>query len=226
MSAREAVADAIDGEDQARADMYALLATLFLQPPSQGLLTALGLAAPLPAAAGDQALVQSWARLVQAAGETNEQTATACFNALFVSVGTPHINPNGSQYLAGFLMEKPLAALRDDLHALGLGRTEGSRELEDHLGALCEIMRLLIAGTVNLPARGLAEQRTFFIKHIAPWYRRCLDDIRRLDNASFYARLADFAQVFLDVEFEAFHFEDAPESGNQPIIASAEDQHA
>ena len=48
--------------------------------------------------------------------------------------------PYGSYYLTGFLHERPLARLRDDLATLGVERAEGNCEPEDHAGTLCEIM--------------------------------------------------------------------------------------
>ena len=199
--------DAVDAQDQARADLYALLAALLLQPPAQSLLTALANDSGRTIA-GDGALAAAWQRLGQASAATTTAVVASEFDALFIGVGTPQVNPYGSHYLAGFMMEKPLAALRDDLHALGLGRRQSCRELEDHLGATCEAMRLLIAGSLDQAGRDIASQRTFFLKHLSPWYARCCDDIRRARGASYYLCVADFAQAFFDVEFEAFAVED------------------
>ena len=222
MSALPLVATAVGDEDQARADFYALLAALLLHAPSQTLLAALSAADALPATQEGTRLDLAWEQLVLAATLSDATAIATEFDALFVSVGTPQLNPYGSRYLAGFLMEKPLAALRDDLHALGLARTEGSRELEDHLGALCEVMRLLIAGTDTLPARGIAEQKTFFMRHIAPWHARCLADIRAAAAASFYGKVAEVAQAFLDIEFDAFDIDDGP---LDPFVSALHEEH-
>lgn len=209
--------DTVSDEDQARADLYSLIAALLLRAPDVDLLNALAAAPPLQAIDchdGHQIgpLQDAWRALVRAAAHTNTATAAAEFTALFVSVGTPAVNPYGSHYLAGFLMEKPLAALRDDLRTLGLGRAGTQRELEDHLGVLCEVMRVLIAGAVFLAGRSLQTQRGFFLEHLAPWYGRCLDDIRKIEGTHFYRAVADFTQAFLEVEFQAFeidgHFSD------------------
>ena len=59
---------------------------------------------------------------------------------------------HGSWYLTGFLMEKPLAVLRDDLTALGLARRDSCGEPEDHLAALCDVMRALLIDVRRAPA--------------------------------------------------------------------------
>ena len=54
--------------------------------------------------------------------------------------------PHGSFYLTGFLNEKPLAELRDDLARLGVTRAEDVKEPEDHIAALCDVMAGMIRG--------------------------------------------------------------------------------
>ena len=46
------------------------------------------------------------------------------------------------------------------------------------------------------------------MKHIVPWYARCLDDIRSADGANFYRKVADLAQAFFEIEYQAFELED------------------
>ncbi|GAB3538130.1 molecular chaperone [Noviherbaspirillum agri] len=206
-------------EDQARADMYALMANLLLRPPDAQLLSVIAEASPLQAAQPQNALARTWNALIDAARTASLRQVEEQFDALFIGTGTPRLNPYASYYLAGFLMEKPLAALRDDLAVLGLQRRQGTGELEDHLGALCEAMCMLISGAPDLPRRTTQEQKTFFTRHIAPWFARCLDDIRRADEtadevpseapegAYFYRHIADFAEAFLQLEVEAFAME-------------------
>jgi TorA maturation chaperone TorD len=202
-------------EDQARADFYALIAHLLLRPPAAGLLADLAAAGELAAGRADHPLAVAWTRLAGAARATGEQAVREEHAALFISIGNPLINPYASFYLSGFMMEKPLAALRRDLAALSLSRVAGVGEPEDHLGALCEVMRLLIAGAPGLAPRTLDEQRSFFLHHLAPWYRRCLDDVRAAAGANFYRELADFIQVFFDVEYQAFDMLDAGEASHE-----------
>ncbi len=208
-------------EEQARADFYALLAALLLKAPPTSLLHALAEAPVLQCArAGpgmpEPPLSRAWRELVDAAGRLGAAAIHEEFDLLFISVGTPAVNPYGSRYLAGFMMEKPLAALRDDLRALGLSRTAGCGELEDHLGALCEVMRLLVAGGGPDCGRSIARQKVFFFRHVAPWYRRCLDDMQGVRGADFYRSVASFAQAFFAVESEAFEIADADTGAAAP----------
>jgi len=201
-------------EDQARADLYALCASLLLKAPDAGLLAALAGADSLRAQQEGLPLDQAWEQLVLAAGLIDAGAVREEFDGLFISVGTPLVNPYASHYLAGFMHEKPLAALRDELRALGLARVRGVGESEDHLGALCEVMRVLIAGTPGmpgLPRRPLQTQKAFFIRHIAPWQARCLNDIAKAECANFYRHVAAFASAFFEVEFQAFEMEDDEE---------------
>lgn len=207
-------------EDQARADLYALCANLLLKAPDAALLDALGAADSLRAQQEDQPLDHAWEQLVLAAGVVDAAAVREEFDALFISIGTPPVNPYASHYLAGFMHEKPLAALRDELRALGLARVRGVGEPEDHLGALCEVMRILIAGAPGAPGaprRTIDTQRNFFIRHIAPWQERCLGDIRKTECANFYRHVSDFAAAFFEVECQAFEMEDEAELPIAPI---------
>ena len=193
-------------EDQARADVYALLARIFLQAPDAELMRALAdlPVAPMPSRPLDCA----WAALALAAQRTPLQAARDEFDQLFTGIGTPQLNPFASLYLAGFINEKPLVRLRSDLARLGLARRNGSRELEDHFGVLCETMRILIEGAHNRAPQPLAVQEAFFSAHIAPWYERFMHDMRTAQGADFYTRVADLADVFLDIEAQAFEVAD------------------
>lgn len=195
-------------EEQARADFYALVSRLLLAPPDAALLDRLAGADSLGAGQSDHPLDLAWEELVLAARLLHADAVRDEFEALFVSVGKPVVDPYASPYLSGFMMEKPLAALRDELAELGLARRADSGELEDHLGALCEVMRLLIAGAPGLAPQPLGRQKRFFERHLASWYERCLDDIRGAGDANFYRHVANFIQAFFEVEAEAFDMEE------------------
>jgi TorA maturation chaperone TorD len=196
-------------EDQARADFYALISHLLLTPPDAALLNDLACAASLDSEDANNPLDRAWEKLVAAAGITHADAVREEFNELFVSTGTPLINPYASLYLAGFMNEKPLARLRADLQTLGLARGSGVCELEDHLSGLCDAMRVMISGAQGGTAQTLDKQRDFFTAYIAPWYSRCLSDIRTASGARFYSLVADFAHAFFDIEAQAFEMNDA-----------------
>ena len=83
------------------------------------------------------------------------------YDALFGGIGKPEVYLFGSHYLSGFLNDKPLAQLRNDLARLGLARDEAMPETEDHIACLCEVMRYLIAGD-DVAVANLTQQQAFF----------------------------------------------------------------
>jgi len=209
-AARAAVAVALplSGEDQARADLYALAARLLLAPPGAALLGQLGTADPILSEGGDPALEQAWEKLVLASSVMDAEAVQAEFDLLFVSDGTPRLNPYGSLYLSGFMNDSPLAELRGDLARFGIQRMRGVGEFEDHLGALCETMRVLITGGPGIRRQPHLEQQAFFEARIAPWYERCLEDIAQADGANYYRLVAAFVGALLEIEADAFVVEE------------------
>ncbi|WP_323143609.1 TorD/DmsD family molecular chaperone [Massilia phyllosphaerae] len=198
----------LGGEDQARADFYALLARLLLVPPDGGLLAALAESEPV-SAAGEFALEDAWLKLTQAASVVDAGAASDEFALLFLSTGNPLLNPFGSFYLTGHLNDVPLVQLRHDLARLRLARAPGAGESEDHLGALCETMRVLIQGAPGVGRQPLLVQKQFFEAHIRPWYAACLADIAHAEGANFYRVVAAVADAFLSIEAQAFSVLDA-----------------
>src|SRR5690606_15617054 len=124
-------------------------------------------------------------------------------DALFGGVGKPDVYLFGSHYLAGFLNEKPLVRLRDDLAALGLTRDPSMPEAEDHIAYLCEVMRFLIAGT-DAATSILSQLGECYSKHIRPWADDLSAAIVQQPAAQFYARLAEFSRDFVNVEAQGF----------------------
>jgi TorA maturation chaperone TorD len=186
-------------EEQARADLYGLIARLLLAPPDDGLLDSLAGADAIASIDAERPLDHAWGQLSLAAQLLPADVVRDEYNDLFISTGVPRVNPYCSLYLAGFLHEKPLAALRADLARLGLARRSGAAETEDHLGVLCETVRHLI-----VDGRSVAAQKQFFDTHIATWQARCLADLRRAEGSQFYARVADLAAAFFVIEQAAF----------------------
>ena len=195
------ITSALD-EETARAEVYGLLAALYYAPPSSELMAQLRVAVTEAPAAGGF-LEEPWREVVAAARELDDAAVTAEYNALFGGVGKPEIYLFGSHYLRGFLNEKPLAALRTDLAALGLGRDDTMSETEDHVAYLCEVMRYLIAGD-DVEVANLTQQQKFFTTHPQPWVMRMCDDIAAHPKARFYATLAAFTRAFVGVEAQGF----------------------
>ena len=205
-----AATPADSAEDLARADLYGLLATLFFHAADADLLQRIAAAPQDPAgdvdadpadaqAAASSALTQAWRRLVARAGQVTATQVDDEYTELFIGVGKPEVFLYGSYYQAGFLNEKPLVTLRDDLRRYGLERAEGITETEDHLATLCEVMRYLIAGDDTAVAH-IEEQRAFFQRHLAPWVDTACDAVLQHPRAGFYADVAGLAKAFFEVE--------------------------
>jgi len=189
-------------EETARAEVYGLLAQLFYAPPTPELLAALRVA-PTEAPAAGGFLEEPWRALVGVCREMDDAEVAAEHDALFGGVGKPEVYLFGSHYLTGFLNERPLARLREDLAGLGLARDEAMPETEDHLAYLCEVMRYLIAGD-DVSVSNLTRQQAFFADHLQPWASAACDAVAGHPRARFYARLADFTRAFLGVEQQGF----------------------
>ncbi|KGD90110.1 cytochrome C oxidase subunit II [Achromobacter sp. RTa] len=189
-------------EEVARADIYGLLAQLFYAPPPPELLEALRQAEPHAPDAGSF-LETPWQDLMREARALDDAAIAAEYDALFGGMGKPEVYLFGSHYLTGFLNEKPLVGLRNDLQALGLARDPSVSETEDHIAFLCEVMRYLIAGD-DASVSNLARQREFFSAHIQPWVHDMAAAIAAHPAARFYARSAAFIQAFASVEAQGF----------------------
>ena len=201
MTQAQLVSASLD-EETARAEVYGLLATLYYAAPSAELYDNLCVAVTQTPAPG-AVLESSWAELVAAAREHSLADIGNEYDTLFGGVSKPEVYLFGSHYLSGFLNEKPLAALRTDIAALGLARDEAMPETEDHVAYLCEVMRYLIAGD-DVAVANLTRQREFFARHAQPWLPQMCEAIMAHPKARFYRALAGFTQVFVGVESQGF----------------------
>ncbi len=195
-------AAADDGEELARAELYGLLARLWMAAPDEALLAQFRVAVTQAPQQG-AFLEAPWGALVAAMRATSVDAAAAEYDALFQGVGKPEVFLYGSFYLSGFLNERPLAALRDELAALGLARDETRGETEDHIAAVCEVMRYLIAGD-DATVCNLERQRRFFRAQLQPWGEKLCDAVQAHPRAQLYAALAAFTRAFLQVETQGF----------------------
>ncbi|WP_342722687.1 Cro/CI family transcriptional regulator [Bradyrhizobium sp. B097] len=193
-----AVSDLLDPIEVGRVQEYALLATLLSAAPSQALLE------QIAQLNGDVTpLGRAHAALAEAASIAVAAEVEREYSELFVGVGRGELLPYASYYLTGFLNERPLSRLRDDLAALGIERAESNPEPEDHAATLCEIMAGLVAG--RFPA-SLAAQRVFFEKHVSRWIGHLFADMAKAESAKFYRAVGTLGCVFLEIETEAFKF--------------------
>lgn len=197
-SERTIPAAPIDPVDAARAQEYALLATLLSAPPSRRLLD------QLAALTGDATpLGRAHAALADAAANAVPAKVEREYFDLFVGLGRGELLPYASYYLTGFLNERPLSRLRADMTALGIERIANNSEPEDHAAILCEIMSGLADGCLEASP---AAQRAFFEKHVSPWIGRLFADMESTENARFYRAVGALGRAFIEIETEAFTF--------------------
>jgi TorA maturation chaperone TorD len=188
-----------DEIDLARSAEYALIAALLLQAPDAATL------ARLAGLQGDTTpLGNAHAALAKAAEAVDAETIEREYFDLFIGVGRGELLPYASYYLTGFLQERPLARLREDLSRFGLERADGHFDPEDHLGTLCEIMSGFAGGRFEASP---TEEAAFFAAHVAPWAARCFADLEKADAARFYATVGTLGRTFIEIEAEGFAME-------------------
>jgi TorA maturation chaperone TorD len=186
----------VDEIDRARAQIYLLLGILLRQAPSASLLSEIAMLK------GDSSVVgMLHFTLAAAAAETTDETESREFFRLFVGVGRGELLPYASYYMTGFLHERPLARVRDDLQKLEVERAEGLLEPEDHIGILMDVMSGLVLGQF---ASGAVSEQQFFDRHIKSWGAKMFADLESCAQTNFYRAVARLGLAFLEIENEAF----------------------
>lgn len=188
----------IDPEDQARADLYNFLGVLLTKPADNDLLR------QIAALSGDDTpLGTTLKTLAKLASVTSEQDAEREFNALFIGLGRGELLPYASHYLTGFLNEKPLANLRQEMAERGIQRAEGKKEPEDNIASLMEIMGGLIVGRFG-KVTSVADQKSFFNAHVGPWAVHFFSDLEASRTSVLYSAVGSLGRQFMEIEAEAF----------------------
>jgi TorA maturation chaperone TorD len=186
----------VDDIDRARAQVYLLLGSLVRQAPTSQLL------AQIATLKGDSSVIgMLHFTLAAAAAETTAEIESREFFRLFVGVGRGELLPYASYYMTGFLHERPLARVREDLRKLEIERAEGLLEPEDHLGILLDVMSGLILGQFTT---GVLSEQDFFDRHIKSWGAKVFADIESCAQTNFYRAVARLGLAFLEIDNEAF----------------------
>lgn len=185
-----------DETDLARAQEYSLLAALLARAPTAEFLKRI---AKLRADASPFGLLH--AQLAEAADSTTVEAAELEFFNLFIGIGRGELLPYGSYYLTGFLHERPLARLREDLAALGIERAPDIYEPEDHIAIIFEAMAGLASGQLSAPQ---GSDRGIFEKHLRPWAARFFLDLENAKGAKFYRTVGRLGRALMEIEAEAF----------------------
>jgi|AMFO01.1.fsa_nt_gi Uncharacterized component of anaerobic dehydrogenases len=185
--------EAVAEEEQCRAGTWNLLATLLWRVPDRETLRQVATLSDIDGSGPE--LQAALAVLGLAASTTSVEAVDDEFHDLFIGMGRGELLPYGSWYQTGFLMERPLSVLRDDLAALGYQRSENVKEPEDHVAALCEVMALLIQ-----EGRPPQVQATFFRDHMEGWIVRFFEDLSNAKAAVFYRSVGRLGKVFTEFE--------------------------
>jgi TorA maturation chaperone TorD len=188
-------------EDRLRADVYNFLATYLVSRPDT-----VRLAAARALTGDDTDFGKAFSALARIAAKLSEHDVADEYEGLFVGLGRGELLPYGSYYLTGFLNEKPLAKLRDDMRALGIERRNDVPEPEDHIGSLMEMMCGLISGRYGSPA-SIETQRGFFMAHIEPWAEHFFKDLEAAKLSRFYQPVGTVGRLFMEIEKSAFSME-------------------
>lgn len=189
----------IGDEDVLRADFLDFVGNLLARAPDA---ERLGKIAAL--SGDDHEVGQAIRALAGAARETDADAVDREFSALFIGLGRGEVSPYASYYLTGFLNEKPLASLREDMGRLGMSRAQGVFEPEDNIGSLFEMMAGLIRGRYGRPPADLETQAAFFNTHIGPWATPFFDDLAAAPSARFYKPVGALGRLLVEIEKEAF----------------------
>lgn len=198
----------VSPEDEARANLYGLLARLFYAPPDANFISELRLgAAESPEAqaltAEGDALRSAWSGLVAACASAFPARLEEEHLQLFVGIGKAEVTPYLSAYIVRSERDTPLAHLRGQLAEWGLARRESVSEPEDHVATLCETMRWLIIGR----KADLEVQRRFFNEYLYAGGMGFCSAVSACENARFYRYAAALLHAFLDIERKAFEID-------------------
>jgi TorA maturation chaperone TorD len=193
---------AVAPEDQARADIYALLARLWYAAPDEALLSAIAQAGDIVGEGEQIALTIAWRELRSAAAKTTATAVRIEYDEIFVGAGKAPVTLYASHYLTETTHDAVLVALRDELVELGLARASEAHEPEDHFAALCEVMRHLIARGSGDTA--LQQQRKFFTRFMVRAYNPLVSQTLSTEGVSFYTHVGRVTKAFFDIEVASF----------------------
>ena len=154
-------------------------------------------------AAIDSELGRAIAAFAHVCARSQAATVAEEYHELFIGLVRGELVPYGSYYLTGFLHEKPLAKLRQDMGRLGVERDPDVLEPEDHIASLCEMMAGFIDGSLGRTL-SLEEQKAFFTAHIGSWAPVLFRDMEAAKASVLYATLGSVGRIFLEIEEGAF----------------------
>ena len=201
----------LEEEDVARAGCYGLISRLFYAPADIELLRELG-GEPQVAASGElqqldrvpASYAEALQRLQDAARRTDAAALHQEYDDLFIGAGKALVTPYTSTYALPHAPDRHLVNLRERLARWGLKRRDSVFELEDHVSAVCDVMRWLIER-----GRPLDEQLGFFNEFVYSGLGPFCDATAERGRTLFYPCAAVLARSFIGIEKEAFDLQGA-----------------
>lgn len=200
-----------------RAKTYGLLARLFREEMDTELLSELK-QMRFPASTGNEKMDAGYRHMVTFLSNTWENSVEECavdYVRTFLGNGVD-THAAAYPYESVYVSEKRLLMqdARDEILAIyrsvGLNRSEGCTESEDHIALELELMQILCHRTVEALSRGdedaavvlLETQKNFLEDHLNSWVPAFAYDARRFSRTGLYRGLADATEGFLEVESE------------------------
>ncbi len=191
---------ALEEEEKARADLYALLGRLFYGPPDAALLRAIVGGGAIGGEEANAPLALAWRELIHACTASNEDAARAEYDSVFIGTGKAEISPYLGAYAGRGAADRLLLDLKEFLAAHGLARRDSAKEPEDHVAAVFEVMRHLIVDE----RASVADQKAFFNTYVWSGATALCDAIVDSPQTALYKPVARFARSFLELEHTAF----------------------
>lgn len=200
--ARDTGDGALNAEEAARANLYALIGRFFYDAPDAILLAEIcqGQETGEPS---EGALAEVWRALRAAARSAYPVVIKQEYDTLFVGVGKAEVTPYTSHYIAENSADRHLVRLREQLEHWGLARRNAAYEVEDHVSGICDVMRFLIQ-----EGRPLEEQKLFFNEFAYPGVIAFCETVTNAASAVFYPHVARLARAFYELEKTAFTMQD------------------
>ena len=212
MTVDEAHEPELSEEDKARAECYALVSRLFYAPIDGELLLQLSGSPKLDIQDAGDLQIAGWEIevdetpytralkvLKDACKDADPEALRQEYDDLFAGAGKALVTPYTSGYAVPHAPDRFIVALREHLVAWGLVRRDSVFEIEDHVSAVCDVMRWLIERE-----RPLEEQQAFFNDFVYTGVGTFCDAIDARATTAFYKAVAGVARTFLAIEKEAF----------------------
>ena len=181
--------EVVSEEDDLRAQLYEFLATLLRVEPTDAVVKQVA-----NLSGDDTPIGQASSTLAHLAQKMDGTSVRNEYVDLFIGVGRGELLPYCSYYLTGFLNEKPLAKLRQDMAAIGIARADGVKDPEDHIASLCDMMAGLIRGQFS---------RSFTLAEQASFFKYCLKNTENIflhkmssQNFTFHENLVRILRIF------------------------------